>query len=83
MPIEAAAKLQHRKTVDAEVLRGPFDPGGQPSLEREHPLHLSLFAWNVRSGLAARQALGTGRLRHGRRPRTDGAAARRTPTRVG
>jgi dimethylsulfone monooxygenase len=57
MTIEAAAKLQHRKTVDAEVLRGPFDPGGQPSLEQEHPLHLSLFAWNVRSGLAATKAV--------------------------
>lgn len=46
-------QLAPRKAVKAEVKRGPFDPGGQPSLERDHPLHLSLFAWNVRSGLSA------------------------------
>jgi hypothetical protein len=57
MAIEAAAMLQHRKTVDADVLRGPLDPSGQPSLERDHQLHLSLFAWNVRSGLAATKAV--------------------------
>jgi FMNH2-dependent dimethyl sulfone monooxygenase len=56
MSIADIKKLQHRKSVKAEVLRGPFDPGGQPSLEREHPLHLSLFAWNVRSGLSATKA---------------------------
>jgi FMNH2-dependent dimethyl sulfone monooxygenase len=57
MSIADAKKLQHRKTVKAEVLRGPFDPGGQPSLEQKHPLHLSLFAWNVRSGLVASKAV--------------------------
>lgn len=44
-------------TVNAEVLRGPFDPGGQPDLSGDHPLHLSLFAWNVRSGLSATKAV--------------------------
>jgi FMNH2-dependent dimethyl sulfone monooxygenase len=51
------SKLQPRKSVRADALRGPFDPGGQPSLEQDHPLHLSLFAWNVRSGLAATKAV--------------------------
>ncbi|GAB7002538.1 LLM class flavin-dependent oxidoreductase [Nocardioides sp. AN3] len=57
MSIEDAKRLQHRRTVKADVLRGPFDPGGQPSLEQKHPLHISLFAWNVRSGLAATKAV--------------------------
>jgi FMNH2-dependent dimethyl sulfone monooxygenase len=56
MSIDDIKRLQHRRSVKAEVLRGPFDPGGQPSLERDHPLHVSLFAWNVRSGLAATKA---------------------------
>ncbi|GAA1395085.1 LLM class flavin-dependent oxidoreductase [Pseudonocardia kongjuensis] len=57
MSIDQAKKLQPRASVPAEVIRGPFDPGGQPSLERDHPLHVSLFAWNVRSGLAATKAV--------------------------
>ena len=42
-----------RAGVPATVLRGPFDPGGQPELTRPNHLHLSLFAWNVRNGLSA------------------------------
>ncbi|TCK21918.1 LLM class flavin-dependent oxidoreductase [Pseudonocardia endophytica] len=57
MSIDNAKKLQPRASVPTEVRRGPFDPGGQPSLDRDHPLHLSLFAWNVRSGLAATKAV--------------------------
>lgn len=48
-----------RAGVPAPVLRGPFDPGGQPDgLDRraDH-MHLSLFAWNVRSGLSATKAV--------------------------
>jgi FMNH2-dependent dimethyl sulfone monooxygenase len=47
----------NRNTIKAEVLRGPFDPGGQPSLKRENHMHLSLFAWNVASGLSATKAV--------------------------
>ena len=57
MSIEDIKKLQNRRRFTAEVFRGPFDPGGQPSLVQEHPLHLSLFAWNVRSGLAGSKAV--------------------------
>lgn len=57
MSLDEVSKLQHRKSITADVFRGPFDPGGQPSLAQEHPLHLSLFAWNVRSGLAATKAV--------------------------
>jgi dimethylsulfone monooxygenase len=64
MSIAGVSQLQHRKSVTAEVLRGPFDPGGQPSLERDHPLHLSLFAWNVRSGLSATKAVLSDPKRH-------------------
>jgi FMNH2-dependent dimethyl sulfone monooxygenase len=45
------------RVAEAEVLRGPFDPGGQPSIKRKDHLHLSLFAWNVRSGLSASKAV--------------------------
>jgi dimethylsulfone monooxygenase len=41
----------------AEITRGPFDPGGQPDTRSVHPLQLSLFAWNVRSGLTASKAV--------------------------
>ncbi|MBS0624417.1 MAG: LLM class flavin-dependent oxidoreductase, partial [Verrucomicrobia bacterium] len=44
-------------SIKADVLRGPFDPGGQPALKRKDHIHLSLFAWNVRSGLSASKAV--------------------------
>lgn len=56
MSLDDIKKLQPHPSVRADVFRGPFDPGGQPSLERDHPLHVSLFAWNVSSGLAATKA---------------------------
>ncbi|MFF1690213.1 LLM class flavin-dependent oxidoreductase [Streptomyces sp. NPDC058254] len=43
--------------MKAPTLRGPFDPGGQPSLTIDNHLHLSLFAWNVSSGLSASKAV--------------------------
>ena len=45
------------RTIKAEVLRGPFDPGGQPESATGQPLELSFFAWNVRSGLSASKAV--------------------------
>lgn len=57
MSFAEVSRLRHRKSVRADVLRGPFDPGGQPSLEQDHLMHVSLFAWNVRSGLAATEAV--------------------------
>lgn len=45
------------KSVKAEVLRGPFDPGGQPDVRSGQPLELSLFAWNIRSGLSGTKAV--------------------------
>jgi len=45
------------KTIKAEVFRGPFDPGGQPDGSTGQPLEISLFAWNVRSGLSATKAV--------------------------
>jgi dimethylsulfone monooxygenase len=49
--------LSSSKSVKAEVLKGPFDPGGQPERSRAQPIDLSLFAWNVRSGLTASKAV--------------------------
>ncbi|MFT4085405.1 MAG: LLM class flavin-dependent oxidoreductase [Nocardioides sp.] len=47
-----------RPGIDRGVRRGPFDPGGQPDVERrKNHLHLSLFAWNVSSGLSASKAV--------------------------
>ncbi|WP_425839947.1 LLM class flavin-dependent oxidoreductase [Streptomyces fractus] len=46
-----------RPGVTAPTLRGPFDPGGQPPLTVDRHLHLSLFAWNVSSGLSASKAV--------------------------
>lgn len=46
-----------RNGVEATVLRGPFDPGGQPIVTRKNHVHLSLFAWNVSSGLSATKAV--------------------------
>lgn len=40
-----------------DVLRGPFDPGGQPRLESPHELWLGLFAWNVGGGCTASRAI--------------------------
>jgi FMNH2-dependent dimethyl sulfone monooxygenase len=37
----------------AEVLRGPFDPGGQPELHTRQPLELGFFAWNIKGGMTA------------------------------
>jgi FMNH2-dependent dimethyl sulfone monooxygenase len=46
-----------RNGVATDVLRGPFDPGGQPIVRRKNHVHLSLFAWNVSSGLSASKAV--------------------------
>ena len=37
-----------KRTIKAEILRGPFDPGGQPVSATGQPVELSFFAWNVR-----------------------------------
>ncbi|MFD2472078.1 LLM class flavin-dependent oxidoreductase [Amycolatopsis silviterrae] len=53
-----------RPGTRAELLRGPFDPGGQPELHRDKHMHLSLFAWNVSSGLSASKAVLSDPERH-------------------
>lgn len=45
-------------------LRGPFDPGGQPIVRTNRHLHLSLFAWNVQSGLSASKAVNSDPAKH-------------------
>jgi FMNH2-dependent dimethyl sulfone monooxygenase len=49
--------MKPRRTVKAEVLRGPFDPGGQPDSRTGQPLEVSIFGWNVRSGLCGSKAV--------------------------
>ena len=36
-----------------EILRGPFDPGGQPETRGGNPLELGFFAWNLAGGMTA------------------------------
>lgn len=40
-----------------DLVRGPFDPGGQPALESPNDLWLGLFAWNVGGGCTASKAI--------------------------
>ena len=35
--------MDRRRSVKAEVFRGPFDPGGQPEAAAGQPLELSLL----------------------------------------
>jgi FMNH2-dependent dimethyl sulfone monooxygenase len=60
----AARPRGARPGTAAAVLRGPFDPGGQPDLGGDRHLHLSLFAWNVSSGLSASKAVLSDTDRH-------------------
>ena len=41
----------------AEILRGPFDPGGQPDTSTRQPLELGFFAWNIKGGLTMSKAV--------------------------
>ncbi len=41
----------------ADVLRGPFDPGGQPETRSGQPIELGFFAWNLACGMTASKAV--------------------------
>ena len=41
----------------ADILRGPFDPGGQPDTRSGNALELGFFAWNLTSGMTASKAV--------------------------
>jgi FMNH2-dependent dimethyl sulfone monooxygenase len=43
--------------IKADVLRGPFDPGGQPETRSGNPLELGFFAWNLACGMTASKAV--------------------------
>jgi FMNH2-dependent dimethyl sulfone monooxygenase len=40
-------------SIKAEILRGPFDPGGQPETRSGNKLELGFFAWNIKGGMTA------------------------------
>ena len=44
-------------TINAEILRGPFDPGGQPDTRSGQPMELGFFAWNIKGGMTASKAV--------------------------
>jgi FMNH2-dependent dimethyl sulfone monooxygenase len=46
-----------------DVLRGPFDPGGQPETRSGNPLELGFFAWNLACGMTASKAVLSDRAR--------------------
>src|SRR5947209_2683561 len=46
-----------RMTIKAEVLSGPFDPGGQPESRSGQPVELGLFGWNIKNGLTVSKAV--------------------------
>jgi FMNH2-dependent dimethyl sulfone monooxygenase len=46
-----------QQPVTAEVLRGPYEPGGQPETRSGQPLELGLFAWNIQGGATASKAV--------------------------
>jgi FMNH2-dependent dimethyl sulfone monooxygenase len=41
----------------ADVLRGPFDPGGQPETRSGNAMELGFFAWNLSCGMTASTAV--------------------------
>jgi dimethylsulfone monooxygenase len=49
--------MSSKHVVKAEVLRGPFDPGGQPDTHMGQPMQVSLFGWNVAGGLSPNKAV--------------------------
>ena len=40
-----------------QITRGPFDPGGQPTVDSRHPLLLGLFGWNLTGGATISKAV--------------------------
>ena len=40
-----------------EILRGPFDPGGQPETRSGNAMELGFFAWNLACGMTASKAV--------------------------
>jgi FMNH2-dependent dimethyl sulfone monooxygenase len=46
-----------QQPITAEVLRGPYEPGGQPDTRSGQPLELGLFAWNIQGGATASKAV--------------------------
>ena len=50
------------KTVD--ILRGPFDPGGQPEIVSPHKMLVGLFSWNVAGGSTISKAILADRERY-------------------
>ena len=46
-----------QEPITADVLTGPFDPGGQPNTRSGQPLELGFFAWNIQGGATASKAV--------------------------
>ncbi len=48
----------------AEILTGPFDPGGQPETRTGQPMELGFFAWNIKGGMTASKGVLTNPARY-------------------
>ena len=45
--------MEPRTFKRAEILCGPFDPGGQPETRTGDAMELGFFAWNIKGGMTA------------------------------
>ena len=48
--------MTHSGFKKVDVMRGPFDPGGQPETRTGDKLELGFFSWNIRGGMTASKA---------------------------
>ena len=52
-----------RQFKKVDIMRGPFDPGGQPETRTGNKLELGFFAWNIKGGMTASKATLSDRAR--------------------
>jgi FMNH2-dependent dimethyl sulfone monooxygenase len=56
--------MEQHKFKRAEILTGPFDPGGQPDTYTGQPMELGFFAWNIKGGMTASKGVLTNPARY-------------------
>lgn len=56
--------MEQQKFKRAEILTGPFDPGGQPETHTGQPMELGFFAWNIKGGMTASKGVLTNPARY-------------------
>ena len=56
--------MEQHRFKSADILRGPFDPGGQPETRTGQPMELGFFAWNIKGGMTASKGVLTNPARY-------------------